>query len=579
MQIHSIFKKFLFILFLLFFSFILFFIIFQNIFLSDQIIIDLGFRTLNLSENFPFIWKNIKLCYFIFHILSWSIISNSIYETLFHKFHSKLPSIKNLSFHQHKKDSSSPENHLNLLVGLSSNTKEEVYLPEKSLYQNVLITGTIGSGKTSSAMYPFSEQLIKYVGTNHSEKLGMLILDVKGNFYTQISNYVELYDRKKDLIIISLFSGIRYNPLDKPNLKSIVLANRLKTILTLFSQNNSDSYWLDMVEIVLNESIKFCRLYNHNYVTFEELHKLVTQQEYYASKLDFLRHLFLKNQLSQEDMYHLLSSVEFFEKELYSLDDRTLSIIRSEITRITNCFISDYQVLKTFSPKKEEINFTGFSDVLKYGKIVVLSMNIAEYRTLSKIIAAYLKLDFQTEVLLNLKNNTNHRSSCFICDEFHEYVTRTDADFFAQSREAKCINIIATQSYSSLKSTLANQDDVKVITQSLVNKLWFRNDDIFTIEEAQKQIGKEDKLKTNKSISENAKETNFNYLTNKFYSTDSNLSESISTVTHFDYIYDTKFFTQDLESFSCLAFLSDGSKILTPKKINLIPYFMKGGSL
>ena len=45
----------------------------------------------------------------------------------------------------------------------------------------------------------------------------------------------------------------------------------------------------------------------------------------------------------------------------------------------------------------------------------------------------------------------------------------------------------------------------------LVNKLWFRNDDIFTIEEAQKQVGKEEKKKTSKTISENAKETNYNY--------------------------------------------------------------------
>ena len=81
-------------------------------------------------------------------------------------------------------------------------------------------------------------------------------------------------------------------------------------------------------------------------------------------------------------------------------------------------------------------------------------MNISEYQNLSKIIAAYLKIDFQTEVMQSLKNKNNIRKSSFICDEYHEYVTANDADFFAQSREAKCINIVSTQSYSSLKNTL-----------------------------------------------------------------------------------------------------------------------------
>ncbi len=140
------------------------------------------------------------------------------------------------------------------------------------LYQNILITGTIGSGKTSSAMYPFTKQLISYSASNQNEKLALLILDVKGN-------------RSKDIILIDLSGKYCYNPLDKPNLKPIVLANRLKTILTLFSPNNSESYWLDKAEQILTECIKLCRLYNNNYVTFTEIHKLIMFQYYYLEKL------------------------------------------------------------------------------------------------------------------------------------------------------------------------------------------------------------------------------------------------------------------------------------------------------
>lgn len=204
-------------------------------------------------------------------------------------------------------------------------------------------------------------------------------------------------------------------------------------------------------------------------------------------------------------------------------------------------------------------------------------MNIAQYRNLSKIIATYLKLDFQTEVLnrLSSKKQEQMRSVAFLCDEFHEYCTTTDADFFAQSREAKCINIVATQSYSSLLHALKDEYAVKVIIQNMINKFWFRTDDSYTISDIQKQIGKEDKIKLSKSICENAQKTNFHYLTNSFLSHDSSLSESMNETIQNDFVYDTKFFTQDLETFSCLSFLSDGNKILKPMKLKLIPYFVK----
>ena len=102
---------------------------------------------------------------------------------------------------------------------------------------------------------------------NPNQKIGMLILDVKGNFYKQVLKYAKDYQLEKDLIVIGLASNVFYNPLHKPNLKPQVLANRLKTILLLFSENNSESYWIDKAEQVLAETIKLCRIYNDNYVS------------------------------------------------------------------------------------------------------------------------------------------------------------------------------------------------------------------------------------------------------------------------------------------------------------------------
>jgi len=515
-------------------------------------------KYIKIAFIFTYIFSNFIFSNFLFNIFFIKIFSN-IFQNYKNKINSKNKNIKNIS-------------KLNLLIGEDYIKNEKIYIPESGLYQNFLITGTIGSGKTSSAMYPFTKQLLEYNSKYTEDKIGMLILDVKGNYYNQVLKYAKLYDLEKDLIVIELNSNNFYNPLHKPNLKPIVLANRLKTILTLFSENNSESYWLDKAEQILSEAIKLCRLYNNNYVTFLELHKLITIPNYYKDKIEILKELFVSSKFSTKQIYELNECLDFFQKEFDNLDSRTKGILVSEITRITNTFISDYDVFSTFCPPKENLNFLGFSDVINSGKIVILNMNISEYNLLSKIIATYLKLDFQTEILSSLSKGSSKKTA-FICDEYDKYCTKTDSEFFSLSREAKCINIISTQSYSSLKNTLKDESSVKVITQNLINKIWFRSDDIFTIEEAQKQLGKEEKQKISKSITESAKETNFNYISNSFNSINSNISESYNSYYQTDYIYDTNFFTRELETFTALTFLSDGNKIYEPKKLKMLPFF------
>ena len=556
------------LLFFLTSSFITYYV-FYPIFMAEEVILSYGIHPFDICSKNPELWKMLKILYLICFIFSNFIVSHFIYHRILIKipFFQIKPTIRAHEFSSF----SHTNNQLDLLIGMDSSHRK-IYIPESGLYQNFLITGTIGSGKTSSAMYPFTKQLIEFNHNNPKKKIGMLILDVKGNFYQQVRKYAKQYQLEQDLIIIELKSDIHYNPLHKPNLKPQVLANRLKSILLLFSENNSESYWLDKAEEILAECIKLCRLYNNNYVTFLEIHKLVTEPNYYKEKISILRNLFISSQLSHSQIYELNASLDFFQKEFENLDSRTKGILISEITRITNCFVSDFDVMTTFCSPIEKLSFTGFSEVLQKGKMVVLNMNISEYNSLSKIIAAYLKLDFQTEIISNLSNSSS-RTSAFICDEYDKYVTKSDGEFFSLSREAKCINIVSTQSYSSLKATLKDESQLKVITQNLINKIWFRTDDILTIEEAQKQLGKEEKERTSKSISESAKQTRFSYITNTLNSQDSNISETFSTYLQNDYRFETNFFTQSLETFSALTFLSNGNKIFPPQKLQMLPYF------
>ena len=290
---------------------------------SSSCYLDLGFKILNLDN---LLWRNIKYLFVIFSFLASMIIASNIIQVFSFYINISLKKLK-------RKNNTPNKNSLQLIVGKGLSSGKTLAIPEYGLYQNILITGTIGSGKTSSAMYPFTKQLINYKFNNNLKKLGILILDVIGNYYLQVLKYVKEFHRENDLIEIKIGGKYFYNPLDKPFLQPSVIANQLKTILLLFSPNNSESYWLDKAESSLTEAIKLCRLYNNNYVTFSELHKLITKPDYYKEKINFLKEKFTQNKLSKKQIYNLLSAINYFEKEFLSLDDRTLNILRSEIKK------------------------------------------------------------------------------------------------------------------------------------------------------------------------------------------------------------------------------------------------------
>ncbi len=501
----------------------------------------------------PWTWEKIKNYYSIVVVISWILISISFYNKLSFTSQDDSKPI----------NSTNTASDLSLTLGKNKDSLLPVIIPEKGLYQNVLITGTIGTGKTSSAIYPFIHQLLKH-------DMGMLILDVKGNLHIKVKEMAKKLNKK--VRVIELSGKETYNPLDKPHLKPSILANRLRTILSLFSnQNATDTYWMDKVELYLTECIKLCRMYNDNYVTFTELHKLIYDKKYLKEKIEFVKNLFLQNKLNYNQTYDFSTCIDFFQSEFQTLDSKVLSIIQSEISRITQLFINDLDVKQTFCPNKEDITFNGFENL--GNDIVVLNMNVAEYRNLAKVMAAYLKLDFQSEILMKLAKKQNISTVAFVCDEYSEYATENDASFFSQSREAKCINIISTQSYTSLLNAVREQNAAKVIIQSLVNKIWFRTDDIFTIEEAQKQLGKEDKIKYSRSMSENAKETKYSYILKTFRSENSNLSESISTQVQHDFVYDINAFSMELKTFEAICFITTGQEILRPQVVRLTPIF------
>ena len=101
-----------------------------------------------------------------------------------------------------------------------------------------------------------------------------------------------------------------------------------------------------------------------------------------------------------------------------------------------------------------------------------------------------------------------------------------------------------------------------------VNKIWFRNDDNYTIEEILKQIGQEKKLFKTSTISEGANETKKSIFSG-FRNSKSNLSESISYAENNDYIFSANVISRELETFEALVLLGKNGKMNEVKRVKL----------
>src|SRR5207249_4225821 len=104
-------------------------------------------------------------------------------------------------------------------------------IPERGLYTGMAIVGAIGSGKTSSCMYPYVEQLLAYRAGDPARKIAGLVLDI-----------LRRRGRGDDYIEVSLDSPYRYNPLHN-DLDAYALAYGIATLMTNLFGRGKEPFW------------------------------------------------------------------------------------------------------------------------------------------------------------------------------------------------------------------------------------------------------------------------------------------------------------------------------------------------
>ena len=525
-----------------------------GVFLSELIylfFISGFFSDKKISYYFSY-FNGVKLAFIFIPLSTWFVSSYTLSNIVYNKYLYLKPEEdnkkKNIS--ADKKASAGnamiwPESeNIQLVIGEvheKDGTRKEkpewLIIDKNGLFTGIIVFGSTGAGKTTACAYPFLDQLAKYGKESPDERIGGLILDVKGDFWKEAVHILERNGRGEDAVIIEPGSGYYFNPVHYPHLDTKIIAERLYSVLENMNSNDGrqDSFWKDKSINLLANSLSLIRLCI-GYATLSDVYEIVSDEGKLKNMLDYAQNLIkLKSKNAGIDLNELKLAVSYFYGADYAgLDERTKAIIKSESLRVCSDFIKP-AFKDTFCAPEQKLNFPGFQEVVNSGKIVILNMPESKYGLTGKIIGIMLKLDYFRTVLNRVykavvDNSVNvKRPVLFICDEYQNYVTsgdiESDAEFFARCRQSKAINIVLTQSYSSLKLKLGSEEKLNSLIGNIRSSVWLALSDDYSREKASKICDKEYKLKITENITEQDDRAVFNPYIGKLLSDDNTISQ------------------------------------------------------
>jgi len=215
--------------------------------------------------------------------------------------------------------------------------------------------------------------------------------------------------------------------------------------------------------------------------------------------------------------------------------------------------------------------------------VLALNFPISANPGIARALGVFMKQDFQRAMLMRipqmeLEPGRYFREALFLCDEYQAFATVGESDptgdekFFALSRQSKCIPIVATQSISSLKTSLSG-DTWRTLLQTFRTKLFLALSDDFSAEIASKLCGRDDQMMPHYSISENDQDARISTLNGRAMAHKAALSVNKNFSIQTRPLFEPKVFG-DLKNAQCIALAYDGVNPLSARICYLKPHYL-----
>jgi TraM recognition site of TraD and TraG len=224
----------------------------------------------------------------------------------------------------------------------------------------------------------------------------------------------------------------------------------------------------------------------------------------------------------------------WFQHDWMRIEPKLRTSITEGISVFLSLFDDNPSVKYTFCPPKEcydpvanadgryGVPMPPFAELIESGRLVALNFPVVANPGLARMIGTLMKQDFQRAVLSRIPlmaqdPQRRWRNVLFLCDEYHAFATVGEHDptgdekFFALSRQARCVPIVATQSLSSLRSALPGES-WRTLLQTFRTRIFLALSDDFSARIASELCGRDERLTPQYTISENAQDAGVSLL-------------------------------------------------------------------
>ena len=124
-------------------------------------------------------------------------------------------------------------------------------------------------------MYPYVEQLLRWRAQDPAQKLGGLVLEVKGDFCSQVRRMLAGANREADYLEIGLNTGVCYNPLHN-DLDPYAVAYAIASLLNNLFGKSKEPFWQQAYTDLLKFVISLRRI-TDGYTTLSEVYRYIIE--------------------------------------------------------------------------------------------------------------------------------------------------------------------------------------------------------------------------------------------------------------------------------------------------------------
>ena len=346
--------------------------------------------------------------------------------------------------------------------------------------EGVQIFGGTGSGKTSGSGMVLAKTYI-YNG------FGGLVLTVKAGDCEMWQQYTKSLGKEKKLVVVSPSTEQRFNFLNYLIKEEYNTVNIAHVFLSALQKFNEGDYWQNAMEQLIKNAICVLVLANGK-LSIQEMYKLVmsaprnpaeanmifdsesketykdekgkeqkvtTNQKYFR---DIIAKIYTKinpNEDVEISQYqkNLINeykdlSLNYWSAEFPQMDSEPRSSIISMFTSLADNLLRGE--LKDIL--SSDLGDTFYPELTFEGSIIVLDLNIKQFRKTGKMAQLIFKTVFQMAVEFKRENQPNKDTipPIFLwIDEAQFFLTQDDVLFQTTARSSKVCSVYLTQNYSN----------------------------------------------------------------------------------------------------------------------------------